>query len=93
MIERDPFCLRLGTFYFLKNEKMIMLVQVLERSTSYVVVSVKGTELQETTICHAEELGRINEVEEASFKRGDRACNYLFSLSPVTQLVLEAYED
>jgi hypothetical protein len=26
MIERDPFCLRLGTFQFLKNEKMIMLV-------------------------------------------------------------------
>jgi hypothetical protein len=45
LIERDPFCLRIGSFQFLKNEKMIMLVQVLERSAFFVTVSVKGTEL------------------------------------------------
>lgn len=48
----------------MKNEKMILLIQVLERGNNYVMITVKGTELQETTVCHAEENDRINQVTE-----------------------------
>jgi hypothetical protein len=51
----------------MKNEKMIILLQVLERGNNYVMVTVKGTELQETTVCHAEENERINEITEEIF--------------------------
>ena len=51
---------------------MILLVQVLERGNNYVVITVKGTELQETTVCHAEENGRINDEAEALFERKER---------------------
>lgn len=60
VISSDPFNFGRGSFYFMKNEKMIVLVQVLERGNNYVVFVVKGTELQETTICHAEENDNIN---------------------------------
>ena len=45
MISSDPFNFGRGSFYFMKNEKMIVLVQVLERGNNYVVFVVKGTEL------------------------------------------------
>lgn len=54
----------------LKNEKMIILVQILERSDGFVVFTSKGSELQETTVCHAEENEHINEVMKAVFDDG-----------------------
>jgi len=60
VISADPFNFGRGSFYFMKNEKMIVLIQVLERGHNYVVFAVKGTELQETTVCHAEENDNIN---------------------------------
>ena len=72
---------------------MIMLVQVLERGSGFIIISVKGTELLETTICHAEELQNINAIEEDTFKNGKRYPNYAFSLSPVRQLSFNIYED
>lgn len=56
VIDEDPFSFCCDRFYMLKNSQMIMLVQVLERGCGFVIISVKGTELLETTICHAEEL-------------------------------------
>ena len=41
----DPLLFRVGSFYLLKNEKMIALIQVLERGQNYLVYSIKGTEL------------------------------------------------
>ena len=76
LITADPFNFERGSYYFLKNEKMILLVQVLERGTNYVVITVKGTELQETTVCHAEENGRINDETEALFDRKQREANF-----------------
>ena len=58
-----------GSFYLLKNEKMIVLVQILERGNNYMVYSIKGTELQETTVCHAEENESINELGDSIFNR------------------------
>ena len=48
----------------MKNEKMIVLIHVLERGNNYALLTVKGTELQETTVCHAEENERINNTTE-----------------------------
>jgi len=39
---------------------MIILTQILERGNDYVVFTLKGAELQETTVCHAEENENIN---------------------------------
>lgn len=70
MVNSDPFLFRAGSYYLLKNEKMIALIQVIERGNNYVVYTLKGTELQETTVCHAEENANINEISEEIFKRG-----------------------
>jgi len=72
LIACDPFHFGVGSYYFLKNEKMIILIQVLERGNDYVVLSVKGTELQETTVCHAEENDNINNITEAWFDRHEK---------------------
>ena len=39
---------------------MIILLQVLEQGNNYMIYTIKGTELQETTVCHAEENENIN---------------------------------
>jgi hypothetical protein len=64
----DPFLFHAGSHYLLKNEKMIALIQILERGSNYVVYTLKGTELQETTVCHAEENENINNISEDIFK-------------------------
>ena len=69
IVTSDPFSFDRGSFYFMKNEKMIALIHVLERGSNYIVFSVKGTELQETTVCHAEENENINEITERLFEK------------------------
>ena len=78
----------------MKNEKMIMLIHVLERGNDYTVFTVKGSELQETTVCHAEENANINEITKEIFEN-NRKCapNYAFALSPIKQLSFSVYED
>jgi len=91
----------------MKNEKMIILLQVLERGNNYVMVTVKGTELQETTVCHAEENERINEITEEIFdgkggKQGSGGGNEnmklmnphpAFSLAALKQINFGVYDD
>lgn len=62
LIEQDPNCAQWtpGQIYLFKNEKMIIIVHILERGNDYVVFTMKGSELQETTVCHAEENENIN---------------------------------
>ena len=60
MVLKDPVNFESGSFYLMKNEKMIILIQVLERGDGFVVFTSKAAELQETTICHAEENEHIN---------------------------------
>lgn len=67
MANGDPFLFRVGSYYLLKNEKMIALIQIVERGNNYLVYVLKGTELQETTVCHAEENGNINTIAEDVF--------------------------
>jgi len=76
MLLCDAFNFASDSFYFLKNEKMILLLQIC-------VYTVKGTELQETTVCHAEENSNINEILKDVVE--NKSCNpyYTFSLSPV----------
>jgi hypothetical protein len=83
MATGDPFLFRAGSFYLLKNEKMIVLIQIVERGNNYMVYSLKGTELQETTVCHAEENDNINTISEQVFKQGKNSCNFNFSLAPI----------
>ena len=72
---------------------MIILIQVLERGNKYVIISVKGTELQETTVCHAEENGNINDITEKWFEKFQRSPEIAFSLSPLKQVNFNIYED
>jgi len=83
MLLQDPSNFEAGSFYLLKNEKMIILVHVLERADGFVVFTSKGTELQETTICHAEENENINEVMNKVFEKKQIDPQILFSLSPI----------
>ena len=55
-----PGLFNAGSYYIMKNEKMIAMIQVLEKGNNYIVYTIKGTELQETTVCHAEENENIN---------------------------------
>jgi len=75
----------------LKNEKMIILVQVLERADGFVVFTSKGAELQETTVCHAEENEHINEVMKQVFEQKQVAPQPLFSLAPLRQVEFALY--
>ena len=108
LIGIDPFQFDCGSYYFMKNEKMIILIQVLERGNNYVMVTVKGTELQETTVCHAEENERINEVTEEIFEQKARhsgagvgtnkdmkfmSPHPAFSLSALKQINFGVYDD
>ncbi len=93
MISYDPFSFRVGSFYLLKNEKMIALIQILERGNNYTVYTLKGAEFQETTICHSEENNNINVISEDIFKNGKLRCNLPFSLSPVKQINFNIYDD
>jgi hypothetical protein len=65
----------------------------LERGNNYLIYTLKGTELQETTVCHAEENAYINEVCEDTFKHGKLSCNFNFSLSPIKQISFGLYDD
>lgn len=71
---------------------MIVLFQVLERGNNYVVLQIKGTELQETTICHAEENERINNIAE-NIAKGNREINFAFSLAPMYSINFGVYDD
>lgn len=92
MALENPDSFQEGSFYLLKNEKMIMLVQVIERGSHYMTVTTRGAELQETTVCHDEENGNINELAEEIFeKRKWCKPNFLFSLSPLKQIHFDLY--
>lgn len=65
---------------------MIILLQVLERGNDFIVFTSKGAELQETTVCHAEENEHINEVTEAVFDKGKFYPHLNFSLAPLKQV-------
>mmetsp|Transcript_26744 Transcript_26744/g.25762 ORF Transcript_26744/g.25762 Transcript_26744/m.25762 type:complete len:717 (+) Transcript_26744:491-2641(+) len=93
MANRDLFSFLMGEYYLLKNEKMIILVQVLEYGNNYLAYTMKGTELQETTVCHAEENENINQISEAIFKNKANPLNYAFSLTPVKQVSFAIYDD
>ncbi|CDW89360.1 pecanex-like protein 4 [Stylonychia lemnae] len=89
----DPFLFRVGSYYLVKNEKMIGLIQILERGNNYLVYTMKGTELQETTVCHAEENENINQISEHIFKNRKIGCFFPFSLSPIKQMSFGIYDD
>ena len=72
---------------------MIIVVHVLERSDGFVVFTSKGAELQETTICHAEENEHINEVMKKVFEKKELDPQLLFSLSPIRQVEFALYKD
>ena len=93
MVSSDLFSFNPGSYYLLKNEKMIMLLQIIEQGNNYIVYSVKGAELQETTVCHAEENEYINNVGTSVFKEGKMQCNFPFSLSPYKSIKFSIYDD
>ena len=72
---------------------MIMLLQIIEQGNNYLVYNVKGAELQETTVCHAEENNNINEISEAVFQKGEMQSNFTFSMSPYKSIKFSIYDD
>jgi len=94
VIQKDLFAFKEGSLYFLKNEKMIILVQTLERGNGYVVLTIKGAELQEQTVCHAEENGKVQEVIESVFEKKERGkADFEFVLAPYSELKFAIYDD
>lgn len=89
----DPFHFESQSYYFMKNEKMIVLIHVLERGNNYALLTVKGTELQETTVCHAEENDRINNTTEQWFENKEISPQFAFSLTPIKQINFAVYDD
>lgn len=57
------------------------------------MLTIKGTELQETTVCHAEENENINNVTEEWFKKRNRNPEFNLSLTPIKQINFAIYED
>ena len=45
MASGDPGLFNTGSFYIMTNEKMIAMIQVLEKGNNYIVYTIKGTEL------------------------------------------------
>jgi len=85
--DSNPSQWQCGSYYLLKNEKMIILIQILERGNDYVLFTLKGAELQETTVCHAEENAAINDITESIFEQSKFSDSHFpFSLSPVKQI-------
>lgn len=73
---------------------MIILIQILERGNDYVLFMLKGAELQETTVCHAEESAAINDITESIFEQSKFSDSHFpFSLSPVKQIYFSLYDD
>ena len=93
MVLKDPVNFEAGSFYLMKNEKMIILIQVLERGDGFVVFTSKAAELQETTICHAEENEHINQAMKKVFDEKELDPKFLFSLSPIRQVEFSLYQD
>jgi len=78
----------------LKNEKMIILLQILEKGKDFFTYAFKGAELQETTVCHAEENANINDVMKEVFEKGKvSAGGHAFSLTPIRELDFAIYDD
>ena len=70
----------------------------MERGNDFIVFTSKGAELQETTVCHAEENEHINEVMDDAFPKQDKSDavidpHVLFSLAPLKQVEFDLYED
>ena len=57
------------------------------------MLTIKGTELQETTVCHAEENENINNITENWFDKKKRSPEFNFSLSPLKQINFPIYDD
>ena len=93
MLVHDPFNFKEGSFYLMKNEKMIILLQILERGYDYIVYQARCAEFDETTPCHAEENTNINEITKEVFEHGKSNPNYLFTLSPINQVNFKIYRD
>lgn len=72
---------------------MVMVIQVLERGVNHIVCEIRGTELQEMTVCHAEEINAINDESKASFEEKKFKVKPGYALSPLTDLRLMNYDD
>ena len=72
---------------------MIALVQVLEKGNNYMIYTIKGTELQEMTVCHAEESENLNNIGESIFKQNKINTNYAISVSPFKEVGFSIYDD
>jgi hypothetical protein len=73
---------------------MILLASILEKGKDYFVYGFKGAELQETTVCHAEENSNINDISKEVFEEGNsRRGGYTFSLLPIREVDFSLYDD
>ena len=55
ILQKYFFIFRAGKFYLLRIEKYLATLQVLERGNDFVVLALRGLEVQETTSCHSHE--------------------------------------
>eukprot|EP01029_Cantina_marsupialis_P015776 TRINITY_DN3467_c0_g1_i5.p1 TRINITY_DN3467_c0_g1~~TRINITY_DN3467_c0_g1_i5.p1 ORF type:complete len:916 (-),score=235.70 TRINITY_DN3467_c0_g1_i5:426-3173(-) len=57
----------LNQMYFIRGEKYLLFVEVIEIGWNFCGLQIKGTELQHTTSCHGVEANFIDETAECAF--------------------------
>ena len=83
-----------GRHYLLRTQDRTLWVTVLEHGYGYVMVTLKGLELQETS-CHTTEATRIEENFESAFETSTARVNRYItdSLTPCTAEYVQCYSD
>lgn len=83
------FC-RAGEFLLARYEDRLMWIQVLETGYDYVIIQMKGLELQETS-CHAIEASAIDHIIEMAERGTCFNSHFLFTISPITRTSVRTY--
>ena len=78
-----------GSVWLFKCDKMILVTTVVERGLNYLIINIKGSELQETTACHAEENAFLDEYLD----KKKTLINWKSQLSHITDINIPCYDD
>ena len=86
------------SFFLSRFQDRIIWIQVMEASSAFCVLNIKGLELQETS-CHTREAHHIDEAFEAAFETpdgpndSDRNPTPFNCMQPCDVLIFDAYSD
>jgi len=82
-----------GSFYLVRVENLLVIVQILEAGYGHYSCIMKGLELQETS-CHTEEAGVIKDIFQQAFSSsGQYNSHYFNMLTPLSLTPVRTYSD